>query len=74
MRGLEPLRDDQLPDDMKEYLGTPVASVPKIFGHHPEMWRAWNGFYSQVMRDGAVPMKLKEMVRLRIAVLNGCSV
>jgi len=27
-----------------------------------------------VMKDGTVPMKLKEIVRLRIAGLNGCSV
>jgi hypothetical protein len=74
MSGLKQLRDDELPQDMREFTDTPVASVARIFGHHPALWRAWWGFYAEVMKDGAVPMKLKEIVRLRIASLNGCSV
>jgi hypothetical protein len=74
MAGLKPLADAELPQDLREWSGTPVASVARIFGHHPVMWRAWWGFYAEVMKDGAVSMKLKEIVRLRIAGLNGCSV
>jgi hypothetical protein len=74
MAGLKPLADAELPQDLREWSGTPVASVARIFGHHPGMWRAWWGFYAEVMKDGAVSMKLKEIVRLRIAALNGCSV
>ena len=74
MTGLRPLADAELPQDMREWTKTPVASVARIFGHHPEMWRAWGGFYGEVMKDGVVSMKLKEIVRLRIAGLNGCSV
>jgi alkylhydroperoxidase family enzyme len=74
MSGLKPLADQQLPDDLRDWVNTPVASVARTFGHHPGMWRAWWGFYGDVMKDGAVPMKLKEIVRLRIAGLNGCSV
>ncbi|MGH7899618.1 MAG: hypothetical protein ACREQQ_16815 [Candidatus Binatia bacterium] len=74
MAGLEQLADDQVPEDMKQWLDTPVASMARIFAHHPGLWRAWWGFYGEVMKDGAVSMKLKEIVRLRIAGLNGCSV
>jgi hypothetical protein len=74
MGGLRRLTDAELPQDLHEGLEEPTGSVLRIFGHHPELWRAWGGFYWQVMRDGAVPMRLKEIVRLRIATLNGCSV
>jgi hypothetical protein len=74
MAGLKQLDDAALAPDLREWTATPVASVARIFGHHPRMWRAWWGFYSEVMKDGAVSMKLKEIVRLRIASLNGCSV
>ena len=74
MAGIPHLKDDELPEDMRGWVGSPVASVARIFGHHPEMWRAWNGFYAHVMTDGAVPVRLKEIVRLRIAALNGCGV
>jgi alkylhydroperoxidase family enzyme len=74
MAGLKPLADEALPDELKDWTATPVASVARAFGHHPELWRAWWGFYGEVMKDGAVSMKLKEIVRLRIASLNGCSV
>ena len=74
MSGLKQLADEHLPPDMREWTATPVASVARVFGHHPGMWRAWWSFYGEVMKDGAVSMKLKEIVRLRIAGLNGCSV
>ena len=72
--GFRHLRDDELPEDLRLYAGTPVASVARIFGHHPELWRAWNAFYANILVDGAVPVRLKEIVRLRIAGLNGCRV
>jgi hypothetical protein len=74
MAGLKQLDDAALPQELREWTATPVASVARIFGHHLGMWRAWWGFYAEVMKDGAVPMKIKEVVRLRIAGLNGCSV
>lgn len=46
--------------------------VLRVFGHNPELFTAWQGFYKHIMRDGAVPMRLKEMMRLRIARLNEC--
>lgn len=74
MSGLRQIPDSELPEDMRDYVGTPVSSVARIFGNHPDLWRAWSGFYARIMQDGAVPMRLKEIVRLRIAGLNGCSV
>ena len=74
MGRLQRLSDAEVPEEVRGFLGTPVESVSKIFGHHPALWKAWWGFYEVVMRDGALPMRLKEIVRLRIATLNGCVV
>ena len=47
--------------------------ILRIFGHHPELFTQWNNFYDKhIMRDGAVPMRVKELMRLRIAQLNEC--
>ncbi len=46
--------------------------VLRIFGHNAELFTAWNSFYTLIMRDGAVPMRVKELMRLRIARLNEC--
>ena len=47
--------------------------VLRIFGHHPELFTAWQTFYRPIMADGAVPMRVKELMRLRIAQLNECT-
>ena len=52
------------PDEQQDIL--------RIFGHNPELYSAWNGFYKHIMRDGDVPMRTKELMRLRIAQLNEC--
>ncbi len=52
------------PDEQQDIL--------RIFGHHPGLFTAWQGFYRLIMADGAVPMRVKELMRLRIAQLNEC--
>ena len=46
--------------------------ILRVFGHHAELYTRWNDFYKLIMRDGAVPMRTKELMRLRIARLNEC--
>jgi hypothetical protein len=33
---------------------------------------SWNAWYRPLIADGAVPARLKEIVRLRVAQLNAC--
>lgn len=48
----------------------------RIFGHHPELTASYNGWYqgwaTSTAEGSVVPQRTKELVRLRIATLNGC--
>ena len=43
-----------------------------VYGHCPEAFNAFLQFYRPVKYAGVLPFALKELVRLRIAELNGC--
>ena len=67
------LPNDELPPSWAERLAPGEQNdILRLFGHNPELFTAWNGFYRLIMRDGAVPMRVKELMRLRIASLNEC--
>ena len=68
MPHLRPARDDELP----ERLRSRTDAVTRVFGHNARLLDAWNAWYRPLIRDGAVPARLKEMVRLRVAQLNAC--
>ncbi len=71
MPSIRPLRDDELP---AQYRARPASDVVRVFGHNPLLFDAWNTFYRNIMRDGAVSMRVKELMRLRIGQLNECEV
>lgn len=43
-----------------------------VYGHAPDAFRAFLAFYRPLKYGGRLPFALKELVRLRIAELNGC--
>jgi alkylhydroperoxidase family enzyme len=43
-----------------------------VYGQAPEAFRAFLAFYRPLKYGGRLPFALKELVRLRIAELNGC--
>ena len=43
-----------------------------VYGHCPEAFAAFLQFYRPLKYGGHLPFALKELVRLRIAELNGC--
>jgi hypothetical protein len=43
-----------------------------IYGHRPELFKAFLSFYRPAKYRGCLPFALKELVRLRIAALNDC--
>ncbi len=61
--------DDELPEDLRNRRDP----VTRVFGHHPELLKAWNEWYRPLIRDNALPARLKEIVRMRVAQLNACS-
>jgi alkylhydroperoxidase family enzyme len=60
--------DEELP----EHLRGRESDLVRVFGHNSRVFDAWNQWYRVIIRDGAVPARLKEMVRLRVAQLNAC--
>ena len=61
-------RDDELPEHMRDR----TDNFTRVFGHNARLLETWNAWYRPLIRDGAVPARLKEMVRLRVAQLNAC--
>ena len=71
---LRPLGNEELPTSWAARLPPDERNdILRVFGHHPEAFRDWNAFYAKhAMADGAVPMRVKELMRLRVAELNEC--
>ncbi len=51
--------------------GADAATVSQV-GHNPEMFASWNRFYRELLFDGQLEIRTKEIARLRIAMLNNC--
>ncbi len=46
----------------------------EILSSAPEMQRWYvDGFYSEVFYGGSVPVRIKELVRLRLSQIHGCA-
>lgn len=43
-----------------------------VYGHCPDLFKAFLAFYRPAKYRGDLPFALKELVRLRIAALNDC--
>lgn len=44
-----------------------------VYGHCPELFKAFLAFYRPAKYGGRLPFALKELVRLRVAALNECA-
>jgi alkylhydroperoxidase family enzyme len=59
-------------DEVSERFKKRHDDFTRIFAHNSEVFERWNQWYGPIIRDGAVPARLKEIVRLRVAQLNAC--
>ena len=74
MARLEILRPDAIADP--ELRGMAEASGDEmygVYGHAPELFKAFLAFYRPAKYAGRLPFALKELVRLRVAALNECA-
>lgn len=60
--------DDELPEKWRSR----HDPITRVFGHNSKLLEAWNKWYLPLIREGTLPSRLKEMVRLRVAQLNSC--
>ena len=69
---------DELPDNLRaawrksmELRGD--AAFFEVFGNNPALYEWYTGsFYQEVFHGGAVPRRIKELVRLRLSNVHGC--
>ncbi len=73
MVNLPTLTADQLADpDLRRMMEKSGDEMFGVFGHQPELFKAFLDFYLDGKFRGVLPFELKELVRLRIAELNQC--
>lgn len=49
------------------------ATFIQVAGHAPELYEWYATFYQQVFYGGRVPVRIKELVRLRLSTVHGCA-
>ncbi len=65
-----------LPSDLQDIIAQYEAWIgdtvfARVVAHRPEAFRAFNMFYLSLL-SGVVESEIKELARLRLALLNGC--
>jgi hypothetical protein len=74
MARLEVLAADRIEDaDLRAMAAASGDEMYGVYGHCPELFKAFLQFYRPAKYEGRLPFALKELVRLRIAALNGCA-
>ena len=58
--------------DLRAMLLTSGDEMFGVYSHCPEAFKAFLQFYRPLKYGGILPFTLKELVRLRIAMLNTC--
>ena len=77
---LEPIPRDQLDPELSLTLDVFIKGAPEFnplvfqtMGHNPEVSKAFYNFYIPIRTESRLDVKLKELVRLKIAQLNDCA-
>jgi alkylhydroperoxidase family enzyme len=48
------------------------VNMHRVFGQMPDFFRKFVEFYGPLVNHGRVPLRVKELARLRVANLNEC--
>jgi alkylhydroperoxidase family enzyme len=51
---------------------TGTSASPRTYARNPAVFKALAAFRATLARDGTIDPVLRELVRLKIAALNGC--
>jgi alkylhydroperoxidase family enzyme len=77
MARIEPLRIEDVDpelrhvcDDAERQTGT--STGPRTYAKNPAVFKALSTFRATLAREGKIDPVLRELVRLKIAGLNGC--
>ena len=73
MARLEVLAPSQITDpELRRMAEASGDDMYGVYGHCPDLFKAFLQFYRSAKYGGRLPFALKELVRLRIAALNQC--
>ena len=73
MARLEVLAAEQIRDpELRAMMESSGDEMYGVYGHCPDLFKAFLHFYRPAKYGGNLPFALKELVRLRIAALNEC--
>lgn len=75
---LQPLPPEALPAEMRAAYERALAlrgdaTFVQVAGHAPELFEWYREFYQRVFYGGRVPVRIKELVRLRLSTAHGCA-
>lgn len=74
MARIPPLAAAQIEDpELRAMLEGSGDEMYGVYARCPELFRAFLAFYRPAKYGGRLPFPLKELVRLRVASLNGCA-
>ena len=48
------------------------VNMHRVFGQMPDFFRKFIEFYGPLVNHGRVPLRIKELARIRVANLNDC--
>lgn len=48
------------------------VNMHRVFGQMPEFFKKFLEFYGPLVNHGRVPLRVKELARIRVAKLNDC--
>lgn len=60
------------PDMEARIAGGSDPRVVRTLGQAGDAYHLWGAFYTKLLHQGALPLRTKEVARLRIAALNSC--
>jgi alkylhydroperoxidase family enzyme len=77
MARMEPLRIEDVDPDIRHICEeaerqSGTSAAPRTYARNPVVLKALTAFRGTLAREGTLDPVLRELVRLRIAALNGC--
>ena len=77
MARIEPLPIDEVDSDLRHLCEeaerqTGTSAGPRTYAKNPAVLKALSTFRATLAREGTIDPALRELVRLKVAGLNGC--
>jgi alkylhydroperoxidase family enzyme len=77
MARIEPLRIEQIDPELRHLCEdaerqTGTSAGPRTYAKNPAVLKALSTYRATLAREGAIDPALRELIRLKIAGLNGC--